>query len=511
MKHSSPHEFAPTAQILDLTAEEYFHLLHPEGSRGKAAVLCKLGPDDVQTHTYAAAPLIAQMPHFVDRTSFLTLNRFWYGRKLKSLAALNALYVDLDYFHMPQWKGKSPAEVQSAFAAHLLISGMPQPSVFLQTGRGLAAIWLIEPIPVSALRRWKGAMGALIDFTVAFGADKACKDATRVFRIPGTLNEKSQKEVRVSGGTVERYRFDDLTEKIYRAAGRPTRAELQERKKRKSKKRRASAKMPRGMTQAERFRLIHDDLAVFRDAHGSLIPTGLRNTWLHFYATCLTHLPEVRDLEAEILRAAQSATPGLERSEVTAIIRQATEKAKLRTSATSWSEGRYHYRGATMAERLGITPDLARALGLKQVIPEQERRRRKADAERQRRASNGAMSRDEYLAANNASRTKPWAALGIGRTKYYELKRVGMLPEPVAAVSRTGPCPLQGQSPPAWPQPGGRMATTAPPQTHLEPAEQPRGQGEDTDLSARQQSDARRKEKAAEMLSVSITPVPVRA
>jgi len=405
----------------------------PFAPRGKASVLCKLGPDDVQTHTFEAAPLIVQMPHFVDRTSFLTLNRFWYGRKLKSLASLNALYVDLDYFHLPQWKGESPAEVQSALAAHLLVTGMPQPSVFLQTGRGLASIWLIEPIPVSALRRWQGAMGALIDLAEPFGADKACKDAARVFRIPGTLNEKSQREVRVSGGSAERYRFDDLADQIYRAAGRPTRAELQERKKHRAKKRKANATMPCGLPQAERFRLIRDDLAAFRDAHGGLIPTRLRNTWLHFHATCLTHLPEVIDLEAEILRAAQSATPGLDRSEVTAIVRQATEKAKLRTSATTWADGRYHYKGATMAEQLGITPDLARALGLKQVIPEEERKRRKAEAERQRRADNGAMSRDEYLIANSASRTKPWAALEISRTKYYELKRVGMLPEPVAA------------------------------------------------------------------------------
>ena len=432
MKHTSPCEFAPTAQILDLTAEDYFHLLHPEGSRGKAAVLCKLGPDKVQTHTYEAAPLIAQMPHFVDRTSFLTLNRFWYGRKLKSLAALNALYVDLDYFNVSKWQGRSPAEVQSALGTHLLIAGMPEPSVFLQTGRGLAAIWLIEPIPVSALRRWQGAMGALIDLNVAFGADTACKDAARVFRIPGTLNEKSQKEVRVSGGSAKRYRFDELADHIYQAAGRPTRAELQDRKKRKSKKRQANTTMPRGLTQAERFRLIRDDLTVFRDAHGGLIPKGLRNTWLHFYATCLTHLPEVTDLEAEILRVAQSATPGLDRSEVNAIVKQATLMAKLRTSATSWAEGRYHYKGATMAEHLGITPKLACALGLKQAIPDEERERRKAETERQRRANNGAISRDEYLTVNSASRTRPWLALEISRTKYYKLKRVGMLPEPLA-------------------------------------------------------------------------------
>ncbi|MBO9400846.1 hypothetical protein [Shimia sp. R9_3] len=429
MKHADPSEFAPLDQISDLSAEEYFCLLHPEGSRGRAAVLCKQGDDEVENYSLEHAGMVMQMPLFLDQTSFLTLNRFWKGRQGRHLAALNSLYVDLDYFDAPPWRGKSPDEVQAAYSAHLLVSGMPQPSIFIHTGRGLAAIWLIEQTPVSALPRWQGAMRALIEFSTSFGADKVCGDATRVFRIPGTINEKSSKEVRISGGTGRRYGFDALADQIFRASGRPTREELEERKKqKKGKKRPGGISVPKGLPQAKRFKLILDDLEVFRNAHGGVIPTGLRNNWLHFHATCLTHIPGIRDIEGEVLKMAATATPGLKPGEVNAIARQAVKKARSVRTFSVWNDGRYHYKGATIAEGLDITPEMARSLGLQQVIPDSERRRRKAEAERRRRSENGAVSREEYLAKHNASREKPWEKLGIGRTKYYELKRAGMLP-----------------------------------------------------------------------------------
>jgi len=428
MKHTDPSEFAPHDQISNLSAEEYYSLLHPEDSRGRAAVLSKIGRNEVETHSLDHAGMIVQMPLFLDHSSFLTLNRFWKGRKGNSLAALNALYVDLDYFDAPRWRGRSQDDVQAAYSAHLLISNMPQPSVFMHTGRGIAAIWLIEETPVSALKRWQGAMRALIEFSASFGPDKACRDATRIFRIPDTVNEKSGKAVRVSGGTGNRYRFDVLSDQIYRASGRPTRSELEERRKQKKTRKRADAAMPRGLTQSRRFQLILDDLEIFRNANGGVIPTGLRNTWLHFHATCLTHILDVTDIKGEVQKAAALATPGLTPCEINAIARQAEEKARLVRTTSVWKDGRYHYKGSTIAEGLRVTPEMARNLGLQQVIPDQERKRRKAEAERQHRSDNGAMSRAEYLAKNSISREKPWTKFGIGRTKFYELKSAGMLP-----------------------------------------------------------------------------------
>lgn len=239
--------------------------------------------------------------------------------------------------------------------------------------------------------------------------------------------------MRVSGGTGQRHRFDALSDQIFTASGRPTRSDLEQRRKQKKAKNENGKSMPRGLTQAQRFSLILDDLEIIRCFHGGTIPTGMRNTWLHFFATCFTHLPDVLDIERKIWEAAKTATPGLPPAEVQAIARQAAEKTALNRSSSVLSDGRYHYKGATIAERLGVTSDMARNLGLKQVIPENERKRRKAEAERRRRVAKGAMTREEYLAKNNASREKPWTALGIGRTKYYELKREGLLPELIAA------------------------------------------------------------------------------
>lgn len=213
-----------------------------------------------------------------------------------------------------------------------------------------------------------------------------------------------------------------------------TREEFEERE-RQSKRRKTpnGISVPKGLPQGKRFELILDDLETFRKAHEGEISTGLRNTWLHFNATCLTHISGIRDIEEEVLKMASTGTPGLKPGEINAIAKQAKKKAGLVRTASIWDDGRYYYEGAMIADSLGITSEMARCHGLKQVIPDAGRRRRKTAAERQRRSENGAVSRVDYLAKNSASREKPWEKLGIGRTKFYERKLTGMLPVQRAA------------------------------------------------------------------------------
>ncbi|WP_435988502.1 hypothetical protein [Sulfitobacter sp. SH24] len=447
MQHVSPGEFAQPSHISDLTAEDYFNRLHPRGCRGRAAVFIKSPNGCVETRSLDRNTLLNQMPSFLDQTSYLTLNRFWFGRRGKSLAAFNALYVDLDYFSTPQWRGKTPDEVQAAYAAKLLSLNVPQPSIISQSGRGLAAIWLIREIPAAVRPRWQAAMNALIEISASFGVDKNCKDSSRVFRIPGTINEKVGKEVRVSGGTGVRHSFDCLADQFFDSVGRPRRYLFDERKKTRRGPKTTPQKVPEGLTQSRRFKLILSDLETIRSAHGGRIQEGLRNTWLHLYATCLTHLHDVGDIEREVKTMAAIATPGLEPCESTAIANDALEKTKHPASTGApGNEGRYYYSGATIAEKLDVSAEMARDLDLKQIMPEEEKKHRNAARERQRRAKIGAVSREEYLVRNNATRTEPWRALGISRSKYYALKSSKSLDEIEPRCSWTGPCPLQGRS-----------------------------------------------------------------
>ena len=74
---------------------------------------------------------------------------------------------------------------------------------------------------------------------------------------------------------------------------------------------------------------------------------------------------------------------------------------------------------------LEISGEDARALGLRQIIPAKPRRERRAEAERKRRAQKGAKPRAEWLAANSASRTRPWEQLGMGRSTYHKHLKSG--------------------------------------------------------------------------------------
>lgn len=422
---------APRTSIADLTAESYVDLLHPAGHHGQPALLWfqKETPGSLCASPSA---LNLALPSLLDGRTYLSLNRFHGRRASRQLAALNALYADLDWHKTARWRDQQPGEVEAAILGALDAANVPAPSVLLNSGRGTALIWLIDQMPPTALPRWRAAIAALNEFLEVFGADRASRDPARVFRLPGSRNEKSGKRVRVEGGSGLRHDFDTLSDAIFRASGRPTRAELNVARAKATKSPHPApvrASMPRGLSPRARFQLIREDLDRIRMSHGGTIPEGKRNTWLHLYATALTHDPDVEEIAEEIAEAARRGTPDLPDKEVAAIIRGAERQACGNNEVDVMSDGRYHYSGDRIAEMLEISGVEARALGLRQIIPAETRRERRAEAERDRRARKGAMPRAEWLAANNASSTRIWERYDMARSTYYKHRKAGTLPE----------------------------------------------------------------------------------
>ena len=411
--------------------------LHSEVACCEVSAGSERSREDAKVDECCIAPdaLTTMLPCWLEVTSFVSLNRFFRRRRTEKLMSLNAVYVDLDFRDTPTWRNKSADEVQAALECHCLALKLAEPSFIIQTGQGLAAVWLIKPMPAKALGRWTAAIKALINLFLGFGADRSCSDATRVFRIPRTINEKNGREVRVTGGSFERYSFDALEDQIYIASGRPTRRQLEEREKVGTERKKWTGSMPRGLTPAQRFEQVQHDLERIAEYYGGWMPEGTRNTWLHLFGVSLSHQLDVGDVKGFVEATAARVTPGLDESDVRAIAKQAKEKAQLPRTSNPRFDGRYHYAGHGIADRLGVTADMAGELGLRQIVPLAELKRRRADRERQRRAKAGALSRAEWLDQNNASRTKPWEQLGIGRTKYYRLKKAGLLEDFVAEQS----------------------------------------------------------------------------
>ncbi len=346
---------------------------------------------------------------------------------------------------MPQWRGARPEQVAQAVRTAVGDHWLPLPSVITDTGRGLAVLWLIHELPAAAERRWRPAQRCLIDLFSGFGADRSCGDASRLFRLPETTNWKNGRQVTVLDGTLQRYDFDALADAIYRAAGRPTRAELATRKAAKAQRRETTASGPRGLAPAARFRQVRADLVTLAVHWGGRVPDGLRNTWLHLFATCVTH-QRGDGLAAEVEAAAARHCPGLSHSEVAGVIRAAERRH-------AGEQERYYYSGARMAELLGVSDVLARTLHLEQIFSEVERGRRRLERGADRRRAKGMVTREEYLAAHDTSRRKPWEAYGISRATWY---RRGCPPVPAAKIAEPEPgatC-TQAETPPR-PRQGG--------------------------------------------------------
>lgn len=408
------------------------------------------------THTTETAPLFVDC--FLDGDGYVSLHRFHGPRKIRQLAALNGLFLDLDVDWLPAGSARTPVAWENDITLELVKLQLPEPTVLLSTGRGLAAIWLISPLPPQALSRWQSAQGALIDLFRKLGADPSCRDAARVTRLPGSLNSKCGREAYIMSGSLLRYDFGRLADEIYTAGGRPTREQLRSRK--EQQKKREQSKRTGGLSPASRFAAIQRDLERLRGVWGGQVPEGFRNTWLHLYATCLSHMPQSPDVFGLVDQMAATATPALPRSEVAAIAKIAANHASLPRANSPAFDGRYHYSGATIAELLGVTAETARSCQLEQIMPKGERAQRKAQRECQRRRAAGAASREEWLHENSRERRQPWLDLKISRTTYYRRLKSGQISDVVVPAPKvrgeTGSCPLQGGSATPQAQPEGR-------------------------------------------------------
>ncbi|MCP4827178.1 MAG: hypothetical protein GY892_24135 [Shimia sp.] len=253
-----------------------------------------------------------------------------------------------------------------------------------------------EIVP-QAQPRWTETIRTLVDLFADFAADKACTDAARVFRLPGTVNEKSGRIVRAFYNGQARLNFETLSDQVFSAAGRPSRAELQARKT-VTKSKALPGKRNGGLTQAERFVRVKEDLETICFHWGGAIPEGRRMLWLHFYSVCLMHIVEVEDFDSDIRAVASRVTPGLPDADVSAVIRQTAQGRAGPRSNRPTGGGRYLYAGATIADRLGVAANEMCAWGLKQLVTPEIRRARRNERRRTNRIHSGGMSRADYLA-----------------------------------------------------------------------------------------------------------------
>lgn len=137
---------------------------------------------------------------FNQENVYISINTFYSTfRRLEYLKELKAQFIDLDIY-----KTKfSKEQIIMHLEADYFNKKIPRPNLIIDSGRGLYLIWLLNSVPSKALPLWKAVEEYLYSVLKPFGADRQALDPTRVLRVPGSINSKSNTTVKV----IEQYDY----------------------------------------------------------------------------------------------------------------------------------------------------------------------------------------------------------------------------------------------------------------------------------------------------------------
>jgi hypothetical protein len=133
-------------------------------------------------------------------------------RAWSNVKQLNGFYADFDFYKIDKYKHLSAID----FASEVLNDNewLLPPTVVIDSGKGCWMFWLFKRPPVinekhDWMSQWQENQTFLVDQLTAYGADPACRDATRVARLPNTINSKTGRPA--SGMFVgQRYEFAEI-------------------------------------------------------------------------------------------------------------------------------------------------------------------------------------------------------------------------------------------------------------------------------------------------------------
>ena len=356
---------------------------------------------------------------------YIAQNRFFGPRRLVTrLAALNALFVDLDHYHTPH-ADADPRHILTLAIEALEDARLPPPSFVLGTGRGLALVWLHTPVPRPALSRWRACQAQLHAALKHLGADRLATDAARVLRLTSTRNSRANRLVEALTPVGQVWDFDLLADEILPLS----RAELVSFRLERAARRARSERRPRPVYWFDAAGLWEGRFTELQRLlehrwFGSL-PPGQRDAFMLVAATSMGYLVPGQMVRREVYGLARDVTGGHwdERettSRMSSVIRRAEDAALGRQIEYQGRlvDPRYRFRTETIVEMLEITEAEMRDLGFRHLITPDIRREHNLICQTEKRRAAGMTPRSIYE-AQALSQSKPWEAEGISRATWY--------------------------------------------------------------------------------------------
>lgn len=372
-------------------AKNHIQFQHsPDNTQGWIT-LAKKDPHGFRQYHYLPDELSSHLTQWTGEDIYLSQNTFYKPqRRIDNIKQLRTLYVDLDVYNL----GLQPDWVLGKLEFEYFGQVIPEPNAVIFSGRGLVLVWNIEPIPYMAMPLWRAVENYFAEQLKELGADTKATDPARIFRLPGTINSKSNVLVRAQYRHTYRYDIHELQFDYL--------PELSPSPKAKAKPGRKPKIIRLFNIQTLHLSRARDisKLVELRNGH----VTNYRETicFLYRYFICCwtddpqRALEDTLDLNSEFshplpVREVTMATKSAQKAWEAKSNAQADELAK----AMGYPGAGYNLKNTKIIEWLDISPEEQRELS--SIISPQEKRRRNAQLKKEQRRAAGAKPREVYL------------------------------------------------------------------------------------------------------------------
>lgn len=366
------------AQVIDFDIEEcinYLKILHKD-SKGYITISSK-NPNYKQWH-YKSGDIIENAEDILNIiNTYVSQNTFYKPqRRIENIKELRAIYIDIDCHKTQYTKEAVKYFLENDFYG----SKIPRPNFLIDSGRGLYYVILIEPVPSMVMPLWYSVQRYIYNQLKEFGADANALDPTRVLRVVGTVNSKSNSYVNLLDMHSYKYTLREIQKEYL-----PEINEKREKKKGRPKK---------VVSLYTEYSLYHarildiTKICELRNydvkGHRELI------LFLYRYFTCCF----IQDPEEALQKALELNDMFREPLSKREVIRDT------KSAQTAYIEKKYKYTNAKLIKILDIT--LEEQMHLRTIISGKEKYRRSAEEQKakkkaSRRNENGLTKKQQEL------------------------------------------------------------------------------------------------------------------
>lgn len=242
---------------------------------------------------------------------YFSVNQFNGRRQVRHLAALTALFVDVDSHE----REVNLSALMDDRLGAISRAGVPAPSLIVFSGRGLHFYWIIGPIPAAALPRWQACQKQLQRL---LQGDPAAVDCTRLLRVVGSVNTRAPQNCQTVTGVLfstSEYEFDWLAAEILPRS----RAEIRDIRAIRAKQ---HGPGKNAVSQGKRsvfdwWMAVYKDLYLIIEHHWpNGIAEGHRDLIVFLLAVALSWFTTSDTLDSEVVSVARRIAPTLSEAEV---------------------------------------------------------------------------------------------------------------------------------------------------------------------------------------------------